>query len=66
MIEYKLDIPSLTQDGICMGERSMFFGISPFSFEKVKELVCSSMIDRITMIEMLILLIDSFEREASY
>ena len=36
------NIPSLTQDGICMGERSMFFGISPFSFEKVKELVCSN------------------------
>ena len=45
MIEFELDIPSLTQDGIRMGERSMFFGISPFSFEKVKELVCSSMID---------------------
>ena len=52
MIEYKLDIPSLTEDGIQMED----------SFYDVKELNSSSMIDLSIIIKMLILLIDSFDR----
>ncbi len=53
MIEFDLDIPSLTEDGIYMDNHT---------FENVKELTGSSMIDKLIMIEMLTLLIDSFER----
>ena len=53
MIESELDIPSLTDDGIQMNGDS-FIG--------VKELHSSSMIDELLLIEMLILLIDSFNR----
>ena len=53
MIESELDIPSLTDDGIQMNGDS-FIG--------VKELNSSSMIDELLLIEMLILLIDSFNR----
>ena len=53
IIEFDLDIPSLTEEGIHMGS----------AFGEVRELVCSSMIDELLMIEMLILLIDSFDRD---
>ena len=53
MIEFDLDITSLTEDGIYMDNHT---------FENVKELTGSSMIDKLIMIEMLTLLIDSFER----
>ena len=53
MIEFDLDIPSLTEDGIYMDNHT---------FENEKELTGSSMIDKLIMIEMLTLLIDSFER----
>ena len=56
MIEFELDIPSLTDDGIQMNGDS-FIG--------VKELHSSSMIDRLIMNEMLILLIDSFGSKMS-
>ena len=46
MIEFELDIPLLTEDGIMMD----------YSFSEVRELVCSSMIDELILIEMLILL----------
>ena len=52
MIVSELDIPSLTEDGIKMTDDA---------FSKVKELNSSSMIDWLIMIEMLILLIDSFD-----
>ncbi len=55
MIEYKLDIPSLTEDGIQMED----------SFYDVKELNSSSMIDLSIIIKMLILLIDSFDRRVA-
>ena len=51
MIEYDLDIPSLTDEGIQLNS----------AFNGVQELNSSSMIDWLIMIEMLILLIDSFE-----
>ena len=53
MTEFELDIPSLTEDGI---------QITCEAFRRVKELNTSSMIDELIMIEMLILLIDSFNR----
>ena len=53
MIESELDIPSLTDDGIQMGENAL--GL-------VNELTSSSMIEYMIMNEMLILLIDSFNR----
>ena len=53
IIEFDLDIPSLTSEGIQMSK----------AFGEVRELVCSSMIDELLMIEMLILLIDSFDRD---
>ena len=51
MIEYELDIPSLTNEGIQLGKEA---------FYEVIELNSSSMIDELIMIEMLILLIDLF------
>ena len=53
MIEFDLDISSLTEEGIQMGANV---------FSNVKELVCSSMIDWLLMIEMLIPLINSLDR----
>ena len=52
MIEFELDNPLLTQDGIQLSS----------VFMNVIELNSSSMIDELIMIEMLILLIDSFGR----
>jgi len=52
MIEFELDIPLLTEDGIMMD----------YSFSEVRELVCSSMIDELILIEMLILLINSYDK----
>ena len=52
-IVFEIDIPSLTRKGIQMRKNS---------FSNVKELTSSSMIDELIMIEMLILLIDSFNR----
>ena len=52
MIKFELDIPLLTEDGIQMD----------YVFSRVKELTSSSMINELIMIEMLILLIDSFDR----
>ena len=52
--DFELDIPLLTDEGIQMKGR--------FIFEEVKELHSSSMIDELLLIEMLILLIDSFNR----
>ena len=51
MIVSEIDIPSLTDEGIQLNN----------TFINVKELNSSSMIDELIMIEMLILLIDSFE-----
>ena len=56
MIESELDIPSLTDDGIQMGENAL--GL-------VNELTSSSMIEYMIMNEMLILLIDSFGSKMS-
>ena len=56
MIEFELDIPSLSEEGIEME----YYGDKPF--EGVRELHSSSMIDWLIMNEMLILLIDSFNR----
>ena len=53
MIEFELDIPSLTLDEIQMDS---------CEFENVDELDSSSMIDWLIMIEMLIVLIGSFDR----
>ena len=53
MIEFELDIPSLTLDEIQMDS---------CAFENVDELDSSSMIDWLLMIEMLIVLIGSFDR----
>ena len=50
MIVFELDIPSLTDEGIQIS----------YAFIKVRELTCSSMIDGLIMIEMLTLLVDSF------
>ena len=52
MIEFELDIPLLTEDGIQM----------EYSFSRVKELDSSSMIDELILIEMLILLINSYDK----
>ena len=57
MIEFELDIPSLTQHGIQMGE---------YIFCHVNELNSWSMINELIMIKMPILLIDSFDRRANY
>ena len=54
MIESELDIPSLTENGIQMGHTV---------FYKVKELNSSSMFAWLIIFEMLILLIDSFDRK---
>ena len=53
MIVYELDISALTKEGIQMDE---------YAFENVDELDSSSMIDWLIMIEMLIVLIGSFDR----
>jgi len=53
MIVFELDIPSLTLNEIQMGS---------CAFENVDELDSSSMIDWLIMIEMLIVLIGSFDR----
>ena len=52
MIVFDVDIPSLTEDGIQM----------EYSFSRVKELDSSSMIDELILIEMLILLINSYDK----
>ena len=52
MIEFELDIPSLTDEGIQIS----------YAFHGMKEFICSSMIDGLIMIEMLILLINSFDK----
>ena len=52
MIGFELDIPSLTQDEIQMNN----------SFNRVREVTSSSMIDELILIEMLIILINSFVR----
>ena len=56
MIEYELDIPSLTSDGIQMGYHT---------FTEMRELNSSSITDELIMIEMLILLINSFDRRVT-
>jgi len=53
MIEFELDIPLLTEDGI---------RICKNTFNNVKKLSSSSTIDLLIMIEMLILLINSFDK----
>ena len=53
MIVYELDISALTKEGIQMDE---------YAFENVDELDSSSIIDWLIMIEMLIVLIGSFDR----
>ena len=55
MIEFDLDIPSLTKERIQMSD----------AFISVKELSSSSMIDELIMIEILLLLINSFDRKAN-
>ena len=55
MIVSEIDIPSLTDEGIQLNS----------AFNGVQELNSSSMIDWLIMIEMLILLIDSFDRRVS-
>ena len=57
MIEFDLDIPSLTEDGIYMDNHT---------FENVKELTGSSMIDKLIMIEMPTLFIISFDEIIVY
>ena len=54
MFEFELDIPSLTEDSLQVNN----------SFCEVRELYSSSTTDWLLMIEMLILLIDSFDRKA--
>ena len=56
MIEFELDIPSLSEEGIEMEY------YKDKLFEGVRELHSSSMIDWLIMIEMLIVLIGSFDR----
>ena len=57
MIVFELDIPSLTEDRILL----------KYTFYVVRELNSSSITDELIMIEMLILLINSFDKEvASY
>ena len=58
MIEFELDIPSLSEEGIEMEYRDK-------PFEEVRELHSSSMIEYMIMNEMLILLIDSFDRRVN-
>ena len=53
MIEFELDMQALKEHGIKMDY---------YAFEDVKELVCSSMIACFLMIEMLTLLINTFDR----
>ena len=53
MIEFELDIPSLTDEGI---------QIDDDSFKIVKAISSSSLGDWLMMTKILILLIDSFER----
>ena len=55
MIEFELDISSLSEEGIEMEYRDK-------PFEEVRELHSSSMIDWLLLIEMPIHLIDSFDR----
>jgi hypothetical protein len=52
MIEFELDMQALKEHGIKMDY---------YAFKDVKELVCSSMIACFLMIEMLTLLINSFD-----
>ncbi len=56
MIEFDLDIPSLSEEGIELKE-----GFNK-PFDRVRELSSRSMIDWLLMIEMLIVLIISFDR----
>ena len=56
MIEFELDIPSLSKEGIEMEY------YKDKLFEGVRELHSSSMIDWLLLIEMPIHLIDSFDR----
>ena len=58
MVEFELDIPSLSEEGIEMEYRDK-------PFEEVRELHSSSMIDWLLMNEMLIVLIDSFGSKVS-
>ena len=58
MIIFELDIPSITSGGLEMES----YGV----FENVKELISSSMVDELIIIEMLILLTNSFDRKARY
>ena len=60
MIEFELDIPSLSEEGIEME----YYRDKPF--EGVRELHSSSMIDWLIMIEMLIVLINSFNRRVGF
>ena len=56
MIEFELDIPLLTEDGIQLRKEYII------PFNNVKKLSSSSTIDLLIMIEMLILLINSFDK----
>jgi len=56
MIEFELDIPSLTDEGI---------QIDDDSFKRVRVISSSSMGDWLMMTKILILLIDSFVKEAN-
>ena len=56
MIEFELDIPSLTDEGI---------QIDDDSFKRVRVISSSSMGDWLIMTKILILLIDSFVKEAN-
>ena len=58
MIEFELDISSLSEEGIEMEYRDK-------PFEEVRELHSSSMIGLLLMNEMLIVLIDSFGSKVS-
>ena len=56
MIEFELDIPSLTNEGI---------QIDDDSFKRLRVISSSSMGDWLIMTKILILLIDSFVKEAN-
>ena len=56
MIEFELDIPSLTTEGIQMNK----------SFEKIKDINYSSMLARLILIEMPTLFIISFDEIIVY
>ena len=56
MIEFELDIPSLTDEGIQLKRYDQWI-----PYMNVRVLHSSSMIDYLLMIEMLILLINSFD-----